>query len=802
MNNNSEQIGRYLQNEMTAEEKTAFEKQLAADKELKQELFIQERIIDAAKTIGLKNAFGKAVKRKFISKRLIQFGVGAIILVAAAFVFYAIKNNLFNGHESGDQATINTSERITINNAADTIIETNDGVVFAIPAHAFDSKSGKVQLEIRTAIKPYDIMRQGLSTESNGSLLQTAGMFYINGYENGKPVGLVKNIDVSVPTNKINPNMKLFDGVMDSSGRINWVDPKPIENNLRTYDITTLDFYPPNYIPALKALEKVYTNKKYTDSLYYSFSGYRPGYPARAPGYKAKDTTAYAEGESENDFIEGSSPVELDGSKIFSAKCGSCHIMGKVFTGPNLQGVRSRWDNVDQLKAWILNWNKAVKAGYPRAVEVQNWSVNVEQVFEGSLKEAELESLIKWIDEWKGSADQRPDTSNKDYVSRFHYEIDPSRIRAIWDKKFNNTLLATKEFEERLRYMHSLCSSDGLELYVKWIDKPMYEIDQYIADRTDHHVREKFLEFAARKDGRVILKEGMQEKLSAYFEKKYKAYSEAVKQTRIKYEAELSRLNQIADNKRREQETKDFLRDSKNFNEEFCINLTNAYDQIGIKRRCDDTIPPPPPTNYYNVTIDTVGWKNLDVYVLDATTNRESMTYTDPVTGKTASLTYKEVSITIKDIEQFDNVLIYLIPDSLSSFQRIEQQETVFKENMNSLFRYDVVAIGYKGDKIFYYKQENLQPGQYTFSLTSITEKELKGHLQKYSGEKSNELKTEFEYQLFEQQEIMRYVQLRKDDEFREKIAVSIFSCNDAGPWIVIPQEESKAAPTSTNSPK
>lgn len=699
MNNNSEQIGRYLQNEMTAGERIAFEKQLAGDKSLQQELFIQEQIIEAAKTAGLKNTFSKAIRRKVINTRLIQFGVVAMILVAAAFVFYAIKTNLFQGHEGGDQVTINNTGQFVINNAADTIIETNDGVVFAIPANAFESTSGKVQLEIRTAITPYDIMRQGLSTESNGSLLQTAGMFYINGYEDGKPVKLVKNIDVSVPANKVNPNMKLFDGVQDSSGNINWVNPKPVENNLQTYDITTLDFYPPNYIPVLKALYKDYMNKKYTDSLYYSFSGYYYDYPEIAPGYKTLDSTAGIEGRTQ----------EIPG-------------------------------NPDTIK--------------------------------------------------KPQGDSVATSIHKEY---YHYEIDPSKIKAIWDKKFNNTLIATKEFEERLKYLHSLCRNGLLETYLESIDTPMHVIDQYLADNNSGSIREKFLEFAARKDGRVRVKEGMQDKLSVYFEKKYQAYREAAEKTRAKYEAELNKLNQIADEKRREQEIKDFIREDKNFDEGLTINLREAYRQIGVN--IYDTTPVPPAPDYYNFPINTVGWKNLDVYVFDATTTRQSMSYTDPITGKTASLTYKEVNIAIQGQAQYDRVLVYLIPDSLSSFQRIDQQGNVFKESLNSLFRYDVVVLGYKGSQAYYHKKENLQPGQYTFSLSSIPEKELKGMLQNYSGQKSDELKTEFEYQLFNQQEIMRQVQLRKDYEFREKVAAAIFSCGEPGYWI-----RPNASPGSTDT--
>ena len=108
MNNNTEKIGRYLQNEMSAEERIAFEKQLAADKGLKQELQIQEQITNAVKTAGLKNEFGKAIRTKFINKLLIQFGIGVIILVAAAFVFYALKADRIHDNEA-DSLKINNT---------------------------------------------------------------------------------------------------------------------------------------------------------------------------------------------------------------------------------------------------------------------------------------------------------------------------------------------------------------------------------------------------------------------------------------------------------------------------------------------------------------------------------------------------------------------------------------------------------------------------------------------------------------------------------------------------------------------
>lgn len=111
-----------------------------------------------------------------------------------------------------------------------------------------------------------------------------------------------------------------------------------------------------------------------------------------------------------------------DGGAIFRTKCGSCHIMGKDATGPNLVGVLDRWGgNVDHLKVWILNWSKAVAAGYPRALEAQNFAPGSMQTFEGNITDPELDAVIKYITEWKpptpdeggaGGTEVKKDSSN------------------------------------------------------------------------------------------------------------------------------------------------------------------------------------------------------------------------------------------------------------------------------------------------------------------------------------------------------------------------------------------------------
>lgn len=89
------------------------------------------------------------------------------------------------------------------------------------------------------------------------------------------------------------------------------------------------------------------------------------------------------------------------GKAVFIAKCASCHIMGGTSTGPDLQKVLDRWGgDVPKVKAWIVNYDKLVKTGDAKAIEVANSTPNVMQIFEGQITDADLDAVIKYVNEW------------------------------------------------------------------------------------------------------------------------------------------------------------------------------------------------------------------------------------------------------------------------------------------------------------------------------------------------------------------------------------------------------------------
>jgi mono/diheme cytochrome c family protein len=107
-------------------------------------------------------------------------------------------------------------------------------------------------------------------------------------------------------------------------------------------------------------------------------------------------------------FLSIASLHAQDGKAIFSNKCASCHVMGRDMTGPNLVGVEEKWGNTDQIKVWIKNYTKAIAAGYPRATEVASFSPSAMTIFEGSITDAEIDAILKYIKEWKPAVAPTP----------------------------------------------------------------------------------------------------------------------------------------------------------------------------------------------------------------------------------------------------------------------------------------------------------------------------------------------------------------------------------------------------------
>lgn len=155
------------------------------------------------------------------------------------------------------------------------------------------------------------------------------------------------------------------------------------------------------------------------------------------------------------------------------------------------------------------------------------------------------------------------------------------------------------------------------------------------------------------------------------------------------------------------------------------------------------------------------------------------MSYTDPNTGKTATLTYTPVNLSIESEESYDRVILYLIPDSLSSFQRIYKKDGTWTEKLNANLNYQLVAVAYKGTDFFWTKVKKLTPGTYALKLEAGNEKELQDHLSKrgvfrkpLSKKKLDDFAEELNFRRFEINEGIRIDKVRRQQEWRNTIAL------------------------------
>jgi hypothetical protein len=166
---------------------------------------------------------------------------------------------------------------------------------------------------------------------------------------------------------------------------------------------------------------------------------------------------------------------------------------------------------------------------------------------------------------------------------------------------------------------------------------------------------------------------------------------------------------------------------------------------------------------------------------MEATENRESLEYVSE-TGKKAVITYSGIKVDISGAEQYDRIMAYLIPDSLSSFQRMIQDKFIFTEKLNSLLSYDVIVVAYKGEQIYYKSVSSAKPQTYQLNLSPIAPKALEKVLGMYTGSKTKDLVKDIDYQKFDFKEQKRKLKLQEELDQREIIARSIFPCYKQAP--------------------
>jgi len=146
-----------------------------------------------------------------------------------------------------------------------------------------------------------------------------------------------------------------------------------------------------------------------------------------------------------------------------------------------------------------------------------------------------------------------------------------------------------------------------------------------------------------------------------------------------------------------------------NFEDELKLNFKDAYRQLGF-----DTFELKPPTGpVYSVQVTNSGWNNIDKAVFESTVNQATLNYTDPTTGKTAVIQYLPATFSIQRWNEYDQVYVYLLPDNLSSFKRLDGSDGIYSTKLDELIQYTLVCIAWKNDKPYFYSPGKIKPANF-----------------------------------------------------------------------------------------
>lgn len=345
--------------------------------------------------------------------------------------------------------------------------------------------------------------------------------------------------------------------------------------------------------------------------------------------------------------------------------------------------------------------------------------------------------------------------------------ISPSKVKAIWDPRFNNTNLATKAFAERMRMIHGTCDNAVLDAYANELDKDISEMDSQVVAMG----HPEFAQFAERNDGRVAIPEHAAERLRLVYEHWSRAEAEAIRKTQAKFWNAQAKLDANSTDKINEHDLSASIREGELFEKELNANMDTVYKQLGLKHRWL-------PRTAWVVPINGTGWWNVDKAVIVATTTRSSMSYTDDKNGRTATLTYTPFTVDVADRASYEDLKVYVIPKQLNSFQRVRETGGAFTEKLNSLFDYDLICLGTKDGKQQAFAQNGVkQTPNVTATLNPVDDNGLRQLLKAHGQKVENGLLDEARFMNWFSADSKRGNEHRSRIELQLALLPVIFPC-------------------------
>lgn len=805
-------IAQYLDGELSETDRIAFEEKLKSNLELQEEVAFQQTLMEAAKRSGIRSQVQSASKGFHLTQNIkwtgITLGIVAIITAASFFIYKQVSENKsidlseFSEiiEKVKDQELIkDLSSEFFAWNGQDTAMLSQNGILISIPESAF-LLNGKpytepALIQFQEALDAATIVKSGLSTVSNGKLLETQGMFSFTAFsKSGEKLTInpKTGIYIQIPVDEYKKDMQLFTGVEGKDGIINWVNPKPLAKIPVAINMKDLNFYPPSYEDSLNAM-KLRKDKKYRDSLYLSCEDNisiddsvmqrsviddpkvevkNTHYPYKPNGGDWTDKISWTfkleKIDESHAFVVGTAKLK-DGWHVFSVK----HDPKKA----DLTGYPTRFnfdssdkysiekELVDGIQPQIVKDDLGTSVYFNKlAIFKQEITIDTEEdfnlTFDYSFQICDENGCIFPPDQTatlkvKGySAAKEKDPLN---------HISPSKVLAFWKPQFNNTILATREFEKRMRAIHSTCNNKVLEVYTKNLDQPLSELDQKVVKMGFSN----FEGFVSENVGALNPNNPHVKTLTAFYEKAVNDYRDEVKRNRDREQKRRTTWDDKVTKERSKESDRSVQRENQAFAEEYTLNHKNVRKQLG--RTLGMTI-------YTNAQIC-----NIDRFVMQTTLARKTDEFYDSETGKTARIQYNEFTVNVANPDQYTKIYAYLFPHELNSYQRISGTNGKFSYPLNDAIVYDLAIVGISEKGYSYFQKSTFNEGNIgTVNLENVSEVKLNASIEQLNNlriSKPMNIKEELDWLIIEQKNYVEKRNRMNEYLFKERIKKIVFPC-------------------------
>lgn len=854
-------IERYLNNELSAEGKTAFESELAKNTELQAEFELHKLTTEIIQRDSLRTLVQESGRWFHLKKVLVNSGIALVLagVVAAAIYFFAFRTNE-GGNKTTEQQVLQQSlveqmeealafanidpEYFQFTGKSDVFLS-ESGVLLSITDESFllDGKSyqGEAIVQWQEAQKASDIVKAGLSTKSGDELLETQGMFSLNAFTpEGKKLQLTdKGVYVQVPVDELKKDMKLFAGVPGKNGTIDWQNPVELERLPKLKDMAKMDLFPPRYEPKLNEL-KWFKEKAKRDSLYLSFE---------EEGVPMSDTTSieidqiqmYTQPKMETPKRISESPNAKDVASISGALIPVSHnrvyqIEGKQVPAEKPENIvkwrftfQSLGNNDAEViatvtikRGWEINALSLPKGSFgiptdfklkassnfkllgkpsePKPILAhdkqadEDLAYHVETIqfkqkirliskkpfmLNGSYKYQTCKINSYCLPPFDGTFSVQADgTIGESNVSSSH--IPPSKVLAIWNKKFNGTNLATQDFEDRMKEVHETCDEKVFDVYANNLDSRLWELDQRVVKLG----YPQFQHFADQKVGKIRIDDVHQQNLAAFYEEAIETLRET---GRKNVEAALKKEEQW-DNEVQDERNKEVLR--KGIRASLNTKEQADFNRAHIAKQLQKTIG-------FSITSRTVASRdkntpvnaprivspgqlpivvNLDRYARPVRTNVFAQR-----TIKIEPVKYAAFEAKVESFKDFDRLYFYLFPKQVNSYERRDFVNGTLTHSLNNEMNYSGLAFGLKDDGFYIFEISTLRATDFgSIRLQKVSEKQFETCLNRMNerrGVSPTPIKDELNW-LFKEKASYQVQQKRRENvQFRNTVRPTIYSC-------------------------